>query len=100
MWTSSILKFYVFVLEHANTVSLLMQSGKLCLCKYVMPPFIENKRLLSGMDVSETNNTINDLKLVNLIDDVEGRINVILSNGQVCTRRYSLSSTFAATAFK
>lgn len=54
-----------------------MQSGKQCLCKYVMPSPLGRAKL-SGIS-----NTISDLKIVELADAVEGRVSLVLNNGQV-----------------
>ncbi|KAL6581232.1 hypothetical protein OROMI_007155 [Orobanche minor] len=68
--------------------------GKLCLCKYVMPSPLVKEQHLSRMKLS-TNNTAHDLKILDLVDAVEGRINLVLSNGQKyrCTLRRRPSSS-------
>ncbi|KAL0452714.1 UNVERIFIED_CONTAM: Anaphase-promoting complex subunit [Sesamum latifolium] len=53
------------------------------------------EQFLSGMKRSGTNNSIYDLKIVDLADAVEGRVNIVLNNGQNyrCTLRRSPSSS-------
>ncbi|KAK4436500.1 Anaphase-promoting complex subunit [Sesamum alatum] len=83
----------VIALTPENT--LLLYSGKLCLCKYVLPFPLGKEQFSSGIKHSGTNNTILDLKIVDLADAVEGRVNIILNNGQKyrCTLRRSPSSS-------
>ncbi|KAL2248926.1 UNVERIFIED_CONTAM: Anaphase-promoting complex subunit 1 [Sesamum indicum] len=70
-------------------------SGNLCLCKYILPFPLGKEQFLSGIKVSGTNNSIHDLKIVDLADAVEGRVNIVLNNGQNyrCTLRRSPSSS-------
>ncbi|XP_057804626.1 anaphase-promoting complex subunit 1 isoform X2 [Salvia miltiorrhiza] len=83
----------VIALTPANT--LLLYCGKQCLCKYVMPSPFDNAQLSGRADLSGVNNTICDLKIVELSDAVEGRISLVLNNGQNyrCTLRRSPSSS-------
>ncbi|CAA0820111.1 Anaphase-promoting complex subunit 1, partial [Striga hermonthica] len=62
--------------------TLLLYMGKICLCKYVLPSPLGKVRYFSRMEFSGTNETIHDLKIVDLVDAVEGRINLVLDNGQ------------------
>ncbi|KAL6503768.1 hypothetical protein OROGR_025691 [Orobanche gracilis] len=70
------------------------RMGKLCLCKYVMPSPLVKEQHSRRMKLS-INNTAHDLKILDLVDAVEGRINLVLSNGQKyrCTLRRSPSSS-------
>ncbi|CAA2984556.1 anaphase-promoting complex subunit 1 [Olea europaea subsp. europaea] len=83
----------IMTLTPENT--LLLYSGKLCLCRYVMPSFLGGDQLLINPKLSGTKPTIHDLKIVGLADAVEGRINLNLNNGQVyrCAFRRSPSSS-------
>ncbi|KAK4480701.1 hypothetical protein RD792_013783 [Penstemon davidsonii] len=71
------------------------QSGKLCLCKYVMPSCLGKEHLLSKTKLSGTDSIIHDLRIVNLTNAVEGRINLGLNNGKIyrCEFRRSPSSS-------
>ncbi|KAL6526857.1 hypothetical protein OROGR_015947 [Orobanche gracilis] len=84
----------VIALTPENT--LLLYMGKLCLCKYVMSSPLVKEQHLSRMKLP-TNNTAHDLKILDLVDVVEGRINLVLSNGQKyrCTLRRSPSSSLS-----
>eukprot|EP00257_Ricinus_communis_P020956 XP_015580327.1 anaphase-promoting complex subunit 1 [Ricinus communis] len=68
----------IVVLAPENT--LLLYSGKQCLCKYFMP---------SSLGKSH------DLKILGLADAVEGRVNLITNNGQMfrCALRRNPSSS-------
>ncbi|KAL0402924.1 UNVERIFIED_CONTAM: Anaphase-promoting complex subunit, partial [Sesamum radiatum] len=70
-------------------------SGNLCLCKYILPFPLGKEQFLSGIKRSGTNNSIHDVKIVDLADAVEGRVNIVLNNGQNyrCTLRRSPSSS-------
>ncbi|KAF9596426.1 hypothetical protein IFM89_011255 [Coptis chinensis] len=70
----------IIVLSSENT--LLLYSGKRCLCRYKLPS-IESTAV--GID----------LKITGLADAVEGRVNVIVNNGQMfrCTLRRGPSSS-------
>ncbi|KAK4403403.1 Anaphase-promoting complex subunit [Sesamum angolense] len=83
----------VIALTPESTV--LLHSGNLCLCKYILPFPLGKEQFLSGIKCSGTNNSIHDLKIVDLADAVEGRVNIVLNNGQNyrCTLRRSPSSS-------
>ncbi|KAK3042882.1 hypothetical protein RJ639_001155 [Escallonia herrerae] len=63
-------------------------SGKQCLCRYMLPPFLKSLEIAPALQ---------DLKIVGLADAVEGRINVIANNGEIfrCTLRRTPSSSLA-----
>ncbi|KAL1559265.1 anaphase-promoting complex subunit 1-like [Salvia divinorum] len=86
----------VIALTPANT--LLLYCGKQCLCKYVMPSPLVIAQLPGGGDLSGVNNTLDDLKIVELAEAVEGRINLVLNNGKNyrCTLRRSPSSSLTS----
>lgn len=48
-----------------------------------MPSPFGKEKLLSTMKLSGTNDLIHHLKIVDLADAVEGRVNLVLNNGQV-----------------
>ncbi|KAG8390120.1 hypothetical protein BUALT_Bualt01G0050500 [Buddleja alternifolia] len=83
----------VIALTPENT--LLLYSGKLCLCKYVLPSRLDKEHHVTRTKLPGTNNTIRDLKIVDLTDAVEGRVNLVLNNGQKyrCTFRRGPSSS-------
>ncbi|KAL0359162.1 UNVERIFIED_CONTAM: Anaphase-promoting complex subunit [Sesamum angustifolium] len=66
----------VIALTPESTV--LLHSGNLCLCKYILPFPLGKEQFLSGIKCSGTNNSIHDLKIVDLADAVEGRVNIVL----------------------
>ncbi|XP_050212163.1 anaphase-promoting complex subunit 1 isoform X2 [Mercurialis annua] len=74
----------IIVLAPENTI--LLYSGKQCLCKYMMP-----SSLVKGQTVS----VHHDLKILGLADAVKGRVNLIMNNGQMfrCVLRRSPSSS-------
>ncbi|XP_073016150.1 anaphase-promoting complex subunit 1 isoform X1 [Primulina eburnea] len=74
---------------------LFLYSGKLCLCKYIMPSLSGKEQLFSNVKLSATDTTTHDLKIVGLTDAVEGRINLVLNNGQIyrCALRRGPSSS-------
>ncbi|KAG6735069.1 hypothetical protein I3842_01G302100 [Carya illinoinensis] len=82
----------IFVLTPEN--GLLLYSGKQCLCRYVLPSCLSKTRVSHNLDFPETSFASHDLKIVGLVDAVEGRINVIVNNGQMfrCAFRRSPSS--------
>ncbi|KZV34947.1 anaphase-promoting complex subunit 1 [Dorcoceras hygrometricum] len=63
---------------------LVLYSGKLCLCKYIMPSVLGKEQLFNNIKLSVTDKANHDLKIVGLSDAVEGRINLLLNNGQIC----------------
>ncbi|GFP97654.1 anaphase-promoting complex subunit 1 [Phtheirospermum japonicum] len=85
----------VIALTPENT--LLLYMGKLCLCKYVMSSPLDKEQGLRRTKLSGTKNTIHDFKVVDLIDAVEGRVNLVLNNGQELVvgvlEKYGLSSS-------
>ncbi|KAL2526600.1 Anaphase-promoting complex subunit 1 [Abeliophyllum distichum] len=83
----------IIALTPENT--LLLYSGKLCLCRYVMPSLLGRDQLFINPKLSGIKTTIRDLKIVGLADAVEGRMNLSLNNGQIyrCAFRRSPSSS-------
>ncbi|KAL1825219.1 hypothetical protein ACET3Z_011997 [Daucus carota] len=77
---------YLDIICLASDNTLLLYSGKQCLCRYMLPP---NTKPLDAPTMSQ------DLKIVGLSNSVEGRFNVIVNNGQVlrCALRRSPSSS-------
>ncbi|XP_023752890.1 anaphase-promoting complex subunit 1 [Lactuca sativa] len=83
----------IIVLAPENT--LVLYSGKQCLCRYVLPSFQDHGGVSHNVKPLEAPTAFQDVKVVGLADAVEGRINVIVNNGQMlrCTfRRYPSSS--------
>lgn len=60
----------------------MLQSGKQCLCKYLLPSCLGH--ISHSIEFSETASVPHDSKVLGLADAVEGRVNLILNNGQVC----------------
>ncbi|KAJ9683860.1 hypothetical protein PVL29_016384 [Vitis rotundifolia] len=86
----------ILVLASENT--LLLYSGKQCLCRYLLPCSLGNGLVSSHtLDSSESASSFRDLKIVGLADAVDGRVNVIVNNGQMfrCALRRSPSSSLA-----
>ncbi|XP_059457851.1 anaphase-promoting complex subunit 1 [Corylus avellana] len=85
----------IIVLTPEN--SLLLYSGKQCLCRYTLPSGLSKSRASHNLDFPETSSVWHDLKIIGLADAVEGRINVIANNGQMfrCAFRRSPSSLLA-----
>lgn len=48
-----------------------------------MPSPLVIAQLSGGGDLSGVNNALDDLKIVELAEAVEGRINIVLNNGKV-----------------
>lgn len=61
-----------------------LQSGKQCLCRYMLPSCLRKSQPSLNLDFPDTSSVSHDLKIIGLADAVEGRINVIVNNGQVC----------------
>lgn len=61
-----------------------LQSGKQCLCMYSLPSGLGKGMHSSHPSSSASSSFRNELKITGLAEAVEGRVNVILSNGQVC----------------
>ncbi|KAK3042105.1 hypothetical protein RJ639_001807 [Escallonia herrerae] len=76
----------IIALTAENT--LLLYSGKQCLCRYMLPPFLKPLEIAPALQ---------DLKIVGLVDAVAGRVNVIANNGEIfrCTLRRTPSSSLA-----
>lgn len=60
-----------------------MQSGKQCLCRYLLPQCLGKGHLSRNLGFSEAASVSHDLKIVGLADAVEARINVKVNNRQV-----------------
>ncbi|KAK9061061.1 hypothetical protein SSX86_018241 [Deinandra increscens subsp. villosa] len=83
---------YKDIIVLAPDSSLVLYSGKQCLCRYILQGHASVSHSVRSL---EAPNAFQDIKIVGLADAVEGRINVILNNGQMlrCTfRRYPSSS--------
>ena len=50
----------------------------------MLPSGLSKSRASHNLDFPETSSVWHDLKIIGLADAVEGRINVIANNGQVC----------------
>ncbi|OVA02727.1 Anaphase-promoting complex subunit 1 [Macleaya cordata] len=86
----------IIVLAPENNV--LLYSGKQCLCRYLLPSGPGKGLGSSCLNSSESSAVCNDLKITGLADAVDGRVNIILSNGQQvfrCALRRSPSSSLA-----
>lgn len=59
-----------------------LQSGKQCLCRYLLP-IRPGKNLLRSKHSAGTTDMCSELTITGIKDAVEGRINVIVNNGQV-----------------
>ncbi|KAI9156178.1 hypothetical protein LWI28_001768 [Acer negundo] len=83
----------IIVLAPDNT--LLLYSGEKCLCRFLLPSSMLKGHLSHGLEFSETASVSHDLKIIGLADAVEGRINVIVNNGQMfrCALRRNPSSS-------
>ncbi|KAL3728507.1 hypothetical protein ACJRO7_033142 [Eucalyptus globulus] len=83
----------IIVLTPENT--LLLYSGKLCLCRYLLPSCLSRCRHLHNMEFSGNVAVSHDVKIVGLADGVEGRVNIVISNGQMfrCALHQSPSSS-------
>ncbi|WOL06876.1 anaphase-promoting complex subunit 1 isoform X1 [Canna indica] len=62
---------------------LLLYSGKQCLCRFLLPIRL-GKEHLHSKHSSGSADMFYDLKITGIKDAVEGRINVIANNGQLC----------------
>lgn len=60
-------------------IYLFFQSGKQCLCRYMLPSCLSKGRFSEFPEKSVSQG----MKIVGLADAVEGRINVTVNNGQV-----------------
>lgn len=59
-----------------------MQSGKQCLCRYMLPPLC--KGLLTHIsELPDAASVSHESKIIGLTDAVEERLNIITNNGQV-----------------
>ena len=65
-------------------IFLKLQSGKQCLCRYVLPCELERSAMFNNGLTIHSISSNNDLKITGVADSVQGRFNVILDNGQVC----------------
>ncbi|XP_052185110.1 anaphase-promoting complex subunit 1 [Diospyros lotus] len=77
--------------------TLLLYSGKQCLCRYMLPSSVSKGQLSTNSLPSQKVSVLHDLKIVGLDDAVDGRINVTVNNGQIfrCALRRSPSSSLA-----
>ncbi|XP_042399420.1 anaphase-promoting complex subunit 1 [Zingiber officinale] len=76
--------------------SLLLYSGKQCLCRFFLPNG-SGRGILPMKHIARTTDMLYDLKITGLKDAVEGRINVIVNNGQIfrCSLRTNPTSSLA-----
>ncbi|KAL3521232.1 hypothetical protein ACH5RR_019381, partial [Cinchona calisaya] len=76
--------------------SLLLYSGKQCLCRYMLPPFLGKHQLSWNTKSSETS-SLRELKTTGLVDAVQGRISIVVNGGQIyrCMLRCNPSSSLA-----
>lgn len=65
-----------------NQPFLFLQSGKHCLCRYMLPSCVSEGQFSHNLEFPETSVT-QGLKVIGLADAVEGRINVTVNNGKV-----------------
>lgn len=71
---------YKFAMLH--DIFFFFQSGKQCLCRYMLPSCFSKGRFSHSMEFPETS-VSQGMKIVGLADAVEGRINVTVNKGQV-----------------
>ncbi|KAK4776978.1 hypothetical protein SAY86_005666 [Trapa natans] len=71
----------IIVLAPEN--SLLLYSGKQCLCRYLLPSSLGESQLLHNPKFPENMSFASDVKIIGLADSIEGRINVIVNNGKI-----------------
>ncbi|XP_038980234.1 anaphase-promoting complex subunit 1 isoform X2 [Phoenix dactylifera] len=85
----------IVVLDSENY--LLLYSGRECLCRYLLPNGLGKGPLSHHEKSSGIEDMCFDLKITGVEDAVEGRINVITSNGQIfrCLLRRNPSSALA-----
>ncbi|KAL0382140.1 UNVERIFIED_CONTAM: Anaphase-promoting complex subunit [Sesamum calycinum] len=75
-------RFYVCAFEFVHSVGLITAVREPMLVQIHLPFPLGKEQFLSGIQCSGTNNSIHDLKIVDLADAVEGRVNIVLNNGQ------------------
>ncbi|XP_010253785.1 PREDICTED: anaphase-promoting complex subunit 1 [Nelumbo nucifera] len=85
----------IIVLNSEN--SLVLYSGKQCLCRYLLPSRLFKGLISHHVESTESASVSHDLKITGLTDAVDGRINVVVNNGQMfrCALRRSPSSSLA-----
>ncbi|XP_077233026.1 E3 ubiquitin ligase isoform X2 [Tasmannia lanceolata] len=85
----------IVVLDTEN--NLLLYSGKQCLCRYYLPSSLGKGLVTNTGEPLELASSSLDMKIRGIADAVDGRINVIVNNGQMfrCALRRSPSSTLA-----
>ncbi|XP_021295540.1 anaphase-promoting complex subunit 1 [Herrania umbratica] len=88
---------YTDIIVLAPENILLLYSGKLCLCRYLLPSCLGRGNLSHNLGFSEAASVPHDLKIVGLADAVEAHINVKVNNRQMfrCALRRSPSSSLA-----
>ena len=59
-----------------------MQSGKQCLCRYMLPPVCKGP-LTHISELPDSASVSHESKIIELTDAVEERLNIITNNGQV-----------------
>ncbi|KAM7271463.1 hypothetical protein ACFE04_030677 [Oxalis oulophora] len=97
------LRVRVGLLPHADIIvlapdnSLMLYSGKQCLCRYMLPSCLGKAHLSQNLDFSERSSVSHGLKIIGLADPGDSRINVIMNNGQMfrCALRRSPTSSLA-----
>lgn len=54
----------------------------------MLPSCLSKSQVSQKLDFPESSSVLHELKIIGLADAVEGRINVIVNNGQVCLLDY------------
>ncbi|GAV64914.1 Apc1 domain-containing protein [Cephalotus follicularis] len=87
---------YVDIIVLAPDNTLLLYSGKQCLCRYLLPSCLVKGNLAQNLEFVETS-VSHDRKIIGLADAVEGHLNVVINNGKIfrCALRRSPSSSLA-----
>ncbi|WCJ19904.1 Anaphase-promoting complex subunit 1 [Euphorbia peplus] len=85
---------YMDIIVLSPESTLLLYSGKQCLCKYFVPSTL-GKGYVHNTEFSEAVSFPHDMNILGLADAVEGRINLITNNGKMfrCALRRSPSSS-------
>ncbi|KAM6598818.1 anaphase-promoting complex subunit 1 [Cannabis sativa] len=88
---------YADIVVLAPENSLLLYSGKQCLCRYALPATLSKDRLSHNLKFREATSVFHDLKITGVADAIEGRINIIVNSGKMyrCAIRRNPSSLLA-----
>lgn len=79
----SLFPILMWFLPESKYCSENLQSGKQCLCRYLLPSSLGESQLLHNLKFSENMAFASDVKIIGLADSIEGRINVIVNSGKV-----------------